>query len=55
MLIKCKLRINFIVTVIAPMTIREQFKDFWGTYGQFIGLFAGGFVGLMLKSYLIKE
>ncbi len=25
------------------MTISEQFKDFWGTYGQFIGLFAGAY------------
>lgn len=30
--------INLTVTVIAPLTISEQFKDFWGTYGQFIGL-----------------
>jgi hypothetical protein len=37
------------------MTFSEQFKDFWGTYGQFIGLFAGGFVGVFAKSYLIKE
>jgi hypothetical protein len=35
--------VNFTVAVIAPMTIAEQFKDFWGTYEQFIGLFAGGF------------
>jgi len=35
--------VNFTAAVIAPMTIAEQFKDFWGTYGQFIGLFAGGF------------
>jgi hypothetical protein len=42
--------VNFTVTVIAPMTINEHFKDFWGTYGQFIGLFAGGFVGLFAKS-----
>jgi hypothetical protein len=42
--------INFTVTVIPPLTINEQFKDFWGTYGQFIGLFAGGFVGVFAKS-----
>ena len=41
--------LNFTVTVMAPMTISEQFKDFWGTYGQFIGLFAGGFVGVFAK------
>jgi hypothetical protein len=38
--------LNFTVTVMAPMTISEQIKDFWGTYGQFIGLFTGGFVGV---------
>jgi hypothetical protein len=37
------------VTVMAPMTISEQLKDFWGTFGQFIGLFAGGFVGVFAK------
>jgi hypothetical protein len=37
--------VNFTVTVIEPQTIGEYFKDFWGTYGQFIGIFAGGFVG----------
>jgi hypothetical protein len=42
--------VNLTVTVIAPMTINEHFKDFWGTYGQFIGLFAGGFVGLFAKA-----
>jgi hypothetical protein len=31
------------------MTISEQFKDFGGTQGQFIGLFAGGFVGVFAK------
>ena len=41
--------LNFTVTVMAPLTIGEQFKDFWGTYGQFIGLFAGGFVGVFAK------
>ena len=47
--------VNFTVTVIAPMTINEHFKDFWGTYGQFIGLFAGGFVGLLAKSLFDKR
>jgi hypothetical protein len=41
--------VNFTVTVIAPKTIGEEFKEFWGTYGQFIGLFAGGFVGVFAK------
>jgi hypothetical protein len=47
--------VNFTVTVIAPMTISEQFKDFWGTYGQFIGLFAGGFVGAYAKVIFDKR
>jgi hypothetical protein len=37
------------------MTISEQFKDFWGTYGQFIGLFAGGFVGACAKVIFDKS
>jgi hypothetical protein len=41
--------INFTVTVIEPMTINDKFKDFWEVYGQFIGLFAGGFVGVFAK------
>ena len=47
--------VNFTVTVISPMTISEQFKDFWGTYGQFIGLFAGGFVGAYAKVIFDKR
>jgi hypothetical protein len=41
--------VNFTVTVIPPMTINDKFKDFWDVYGQFIGLFAGGFVGVYFK------
>ncbi|HJT84557.1 MAG TPA: hypothetical protein VJ697_08745 [Nitrososphaeraceae archaeon] len=41
--------VNFTVSVIPPMTINDKFKDFWGIYGQFIGLFAGGFVGVFAK------
>jgi hypothetical protein len=37
------------------MTISEQFKDFWGTYGQFIGLFAGGFVVAYAKVIFDKR
>ena len=39
------LPVNLTVTVIPPRTISDQFKDFWEVYGQFIGIFAGGFVG----------
>jgi hypothetical protein len=41
--------INLTVTVIPPSTINDQFRDFWGVYGQFIGIFAGGFVGAYAK------
>ena len=41
--------INFTVTVTSPKTINDQFRDFWNTYGQFIGLFAGAFVGASAK------
>jgi hypothetical protein len=41
--------INLTVTVISPMSISDQFKDFWATYGQFIGIFAGAFVGAFAK------
>lgn len=41
--------INLTVTVIAPSTIADKFKDFWGTYGQFIAIFAGAFVGAFAK------
>jgi hypothetical protein len=41
--------INLTVTVISPSTITDKFKDFWGTYGQFIGIFAGAFVGAFAK------
>lgn len=47
--------VKFTVAVVAPMTISEQFKDFWGTYGQFIGLFADGFVGAYAKVIFDKR
>jgi hypothetical protein len=37
------------------MTISEQFNEFWGTYGQFIGLFAGRFVGAYAKVIFDKR
>jgi hypothetical protein len=42
--------VNFTVSVIPPMTINDKFKEFWDVYGQFIGLFAGGFVGVFAKA-----
>jgi len=41
--------VNLTVTVIPPKGIDDQFKDFWGTYGQFIGIFAGAFVGAFAR------
>lgn len=41
--------VNLTVTVIPPKDISDQFKDFWSTYGQFIGIFAGAFVGAFAK------
>jgi aspartyl-tRNA(Asn)/glutamyl-tRNA(Gln) amidotransferase subunit A len=40
---------NLTVTVISPSAISEQFRDFWGVYGGFVGIFAGGFVGAFAK------
>jgi hypothetical protein len=47
--------VNLTITVIPPSTIGEQFKDFWGTCGQFIGLFAGGFAGAYAKVLFDKR
>ena len=42
------------VTVIPPKGTDDQFKDFWGTYGQFIGIFAGAFVGAFARQMFDK-
>lgn len=41
--------LNLTITVIPPSTISDQFKEFWGVYGAFIGIFAGAFVGAFAK------
>jgi hypothetical protein len=44
--------LNLTITVIAPSTISDQFRDFWGVYGAFIGIIgivAGGFVAAFAK------
>jgi hypothetical protein len=41
--------LNLTITVIPPSTISDQFREFWGVYGAFIGIFAGGFVGAFAK------
>ena len=46
--------VNLTITVIPPSTIGDRFKDFWGVYGSFIGIFAGGFVGAF-ASFLINK
>jgi hypothetical protein len=33
----------------SPMSIDDQFKGFWETYGLFIGIFAVAFVGAFTK------
>jgi hypothetical protein len=43
------------VTVIAPKTINDHFKEFWGTYGSFIGIFAGAFIGAFAKVLFDKR
>ena len=47
--------INLTVTVIAPKTTNDQFKEFWETYGSFIGIFAGGFIGAFAKVLFDKR
>jgi hypothetical protein len=41
--------INLTITVTSPRSISDQFRDFWGIYGQFIGIFAGAFIGSFAK------
>lgn len=47
--------INLTVTVVAPKTIDDHFKEFWGTYGSFIGIFAGAFIGAFAKVLFDKR
>jgi hypothetical protein len=46
--------INLTVIVIAPLSISDQFKEFWGTYGSFVGIFAG-FIGSFAKALLDRR
>lgn len=41
--------VNLTVTITPPMNIEDQFKEFWATYGQFISIFAGAFVGAFAR------
>ena len=47
--------INLTVNVVAPKTINDHFKEFWGTYGSFIGIFAGAFIGAFAKVLFDKR
>jgi len=31
--------------VIPPLNVNDKFKDFWSTYGNAMGIIAGGFAG----------
>ncbi|MGD9535282.1 MAG: hypothetical protein AB7V56_16120 [Candidatus Nitrosocosmicus sp.] len=41
--------VNLTVTITPPMDIKDQFKEFWATYGHFISIFAGAFVGAFAR------
>ena len=43
--------LNLTITVIPPSPISDQFREFWGIYGAFIGVFAGGFVGAFANGF----
>ncbi|HKO63717.1 MAG TPA: hypothetical protein VJU13_00820 [Candidatus Nitrosocosmicus sp.] len=47
--------INLTVSVISPKSINDQFKEFWGTYGSFIAIFAGAFIGAFVKMIFDKR
>jgi hypothetical protein len=36
---------NLTITVMPPLNVNDQFKDFWSTYGQPISIIMGGFAG----------
>lgn len=36
--------LNLTIQVLKPLTLSEGFKEFWGTYGNFISLLSGGFI-----------
>jgi hypothetical protein len=47
--------LNLTITVIPPSSISDQFREFWGVYGAFIGIFAGAFVGAFAKVVFDKR
>jgi hypothetical protein len=36
---------NLTITVMPPLNVSDEFKNFWSTYGQPISIIMGGFVG----------
>jgi hypothetical protein len=36
---------NFTISVVEPLSIQEQVKDFWSVYGPLISLIGAGFAG----------
>jgi hypothetical protein len=36
---------NLTITVMPPLNINDDFKNFWSTYGQPISIIMGGFAG----------
>jgi len=36
---------NLTITVMPPLNINDEFKAFWGTYGQTLSILMGGFAG----------
>ena len=36
---------NLTISVIEPVSIQEQVKDFWSTYGPLVSLIGAGFAG----------
>jgi hypothetical protein len=45
---------NLTISVIEPLTIQEQIKEFWGAYGGIISLAGAGFGGA-LASYVLDR
>jgi hypothetical protein len=46
--------VNLTITVIPPLNIADQFRDFWVVYGSFIGISAGAFVGAF-ATFLVNK
>ena len=47
--------VNLTITVIPPSTLGDQFRDFWGVYGSFIGISVGTIVGAFATVLIDKR